>query len=98
MAHHDLSMRDKLSLQESYAVYGIDLDNIDFDDIEMPVVKVWDDNQMLINLIDAHALIAEIAIQLGSKNEDSSMLGMINLLERMSDETAVAFQNSLKKK
>ena len=92
------SSYDKLSLQESYAVYDIDLDNINFDDIEMPVVKVWDDNQMLINLIDAHALIAEIAIQLGSKNEDSSMLGMINLLERMSDETAVAFQNSLKKK
>ena len=53
---------------------------------------------MLMNLIDAHALIAEIAIQLGSKDKDSSILGMVNLLERMSDETAVAFQSSLKKK
>ena len=88
---------DDISLKDSYAAYDIDIDNIDFDQIEVPAVKIWDDDQILMNLIDAHALIAEIAIQLGTR-EDSSILGMVNLLERMSDETAVAFQSTLKKK
>ena len=92
------SSYDDISLKDSYAAYGINLDDIDFNDIEIPATKIWDDDQMLMNLIDAHALIAEIAIQLGSKEEDSSILGMVNLLERMSDETAVAFQSTLKKK
>ena len=92
------SSYDDISLKESYAAYGINLDDIDFNDIEIPAAKIWDDDQMLMNLIDAHALIAEIAIQLGAKGEDSSILGMVNLLERMSDETAVAFQSTLKKK
>lgn len=92
------SSYNDVSLKESYAAYGIDIEDINFKKIEIPASKVWDDDQMLMNLIDAHALIAEIAIQLGSKEEDSSILGMINLLERMSDETAVAFQSTLKKK
>ena len=92
------SSYNDVSLKDSYAAYGIDIEDIDFEKIEIPASKVWDDDQMLMNLIDAHALIAEIAIQLGSKEEDSSILGMINLLERMSDETAVAFQSTLKKK
>tara|TARA_B100002019_G_scaffold278001_1_gene278415 strand:+ start:357 stop:644 length:288 start_codon:yes stop_codon:yes gene_type:complete len=92
------SSYDDISLKDSYAAYDIDLDNIDFSDIDIPAAKVWDDDQMLMNLIDAHALIAEIAIQLGCTGEDSSILGMVNLLERMSDETAVAFQATLKKK
>ena len=91
------SSYDDISLKDSYAAYDIDIDNIDFDQIEVPAVKIWDDDQILMNLIDAHALIAEIAIQLGTR-EDSSILGMVNLLERMSDETAVAFQSTLKKK
>jgi len=89
---------DKISLRDSYAAFDIDLDQIDFEEIEIPASKIWDDDQILMNLIDAHALIAEIAIQLGTKPEDSSILGMVNLLERMSDETAVAFQSTLKKK
>lgn len=92
------SSYNDVSLKDSYAAYGIDIEDIDFEKIEIPASKVWDDDQMLMNLIDAHALIAEIAIQLGSKEEDSSILGMVNLLERMSDETAVAFQSTLKKK
>ena len=92
------SSYDDISLKDSYAAYDIDVEDLDFSDIEIPAAKVWDDDQMLMNLIDAHALIAEIAIQLGSKGEDSSILGMVNLLERMSDETAVAFQSTLKKK
>ena len=92
------SSYDDITLKDSYAAYGINLDDIDFSDIEIPAAKIWDDDQMLMNLIDAHALIAEIAIQLGSKEKDSSILGMVNLLERMSDETAVAFQSTLKKK
>ena len=92
------SSYDDVSLKDSYAAYDIDIDDLDFSDIEIPAAKIWDDDQMLMNLIDAHALIAEIAIQLGSKEEDSSILGMVNLLERMSDETAVAFQSTLKKK
>ena len=92
------SSYDDISLKDSYAAYDIDLDNIDFSDIDIPAAKIWDDDQMLMNLIDAHALIAEIAIQLGSTGKDSSILGMVNLLERMSDETAVAFQATLKKK
>ena len=92
------SSYDDISLKDSYAAYDIDLDNIDFSDIDIPAAKVWDDDQMLMNLIDAHALIAEIAIQLGSTGKDSQILGMVNLLERMSDETAVAFQSTLKKK
>ncbi len=89
---------DDISLKDSYAAYDIDVDDLDFSGIEIPAAKVWDDDQILMNLIDAHALIAEIAIQLGAKGEDSSILGMVNLLERMSDETAVAFQSTLKKK
>jgi|TARA_R100000458_G_C8210187_1_gene197915 hypothetical protein len=92
------SSYDDITLKQSYAAYDIDLENIDFSDIEIPAAKIWDDDQMLMNLIDAHALIAEIAIQLGSTGKDSSILGMVNLLERMSDETAVAFQATLKKK
>ena len=92
------SSYDDITLKQSYAAYDIDVDDIDFSDIEVPATKTWDDDQMLVNLIDAHALIAEIAIQLGCKGEDSSILGMVNLLERMSDETAVAFQSTLKKK
>jgi hypothetical protein len=92
------SSYDDISLKDSYAAYDIDIDDLDFSDIEIPAAKTWDDDQMLMNLIDAHALIAEIAIQLGSQGEDSSILGMVNLLERMSDETAVAFQSTLKKK
>tara|TARA_A100000171_G_C2127619_1_gene144561 strand:- start:840 stop:1127 length:288 start_codon:yes stop_codon:yes gene_type:complete len=92
------SNQDDTLLKNSYAAYGMILDDIENSDIEIPAAKVWDDHQMLMNLIDAHALIAEIAIQLGSKDKDSSILGMVNLLERMSDETAVAFQSSLKKK
>ena len=92
------SSYDDISLKDSYAAYDIDLDNIDFNDIDIPAAKVWDDDQMLMNLIDAHALIAEIAIQLGSTGKDSQILGMVNLLERMSDETAVAFQSTLQKK
>mgnify|MGYP001243807762 FL=1 len=92
------SSYNDISLKDSYAAYDIDIDDLDFSDIEIPAAKIWDDDQMLMNLIDAHALIAEIAIQLGSKEEDSSILGMVNLLERMSDETAVAFQSTLKKK
>ena len=92
------SSYDDITLKQSYAAFDIDVDDIDFSDIEVPATKIWDDDQMLMNLIDAHALIAEIAIQLGSKEEDSSILGMVNLLERMSDETAVAFQSILKKK
>ena len=89
---------DDISLKDSYAAYDIDIDDLDFSGIEIPAAKVWDDDQILMNLIDSHALIAEIAIQLGAKGEDSSILGMVNLLERMSDETAVAFQSTLKKK
>ena len=92
------SSYDDISLKDSYAAYDIDIDNIDFSDVDIPATKIWDDDQMLMNLIDAHALIAEIAIQLGSTGKDSSILGMVNLLERMSDETAVAFQSTLKKK
>ena len=92
------SSYNDITLKQSYAAFDIDVDNIDFSDIEVPATKIWDDDQMLMNRIDAHALIAEIAIQLGSKEEDSSILGMVNLLERMSDETAVAFQSTLKKK
>jgi hypothetical protein len=92
------SSYDDITLKQSYAAYDIDLEDIDFSDIEIPAAKIWDDDQMLMNLIDAHALIAEIAIQLGSTGKDSSILGMVNLLERMSDETAVAFQATLKKK
>ena len=92
------SSYDDITLKQSYAAFDIDVDDIDFSNIEVPATKIWDDDQMLMNLIDAHALIAEIAIQLGSKEEDSSILGMVNLLERMSDETAVAFQSILKKK
>ena len=92
------SSYNDITLKQSYAAFDIDVDDIDFSDIEVPATKIWDDDQMLMNLIDAHALIAEIAIQLGSKEEDSSILGMVNLLERMSDETAVAFQSILKKK
>lgn len=89
---------DDISLKDSYAAYDIDIDNIDFSDVDIPATKIWDDDQILMNLIDSHALIAEIAIQLGSTGKDSSILGMVNLLERMSDETAVAFQSTLKKK
>ena len=92
------SSYDDITLKQCYAAFDIDVDDIDFSDIEVYATKIWDDDQMLMNLIDAHALIAEIAIQLGSKEEDSSILGMVNLLERMSDETAVAFQSTLKKK
>tara|TARA_Y100001938_G_C8085948_1_gene432052 strand:- start:2173 stop:2460 length:288 start_codon:yes stop_codon:yes gene_type:complete len=92
------SSYDDITLKQSYAAYDIDLEDIDFSDIEIPAAKIWDDDQILMNLIDAHALIAEIAIQLGSTGKDSSILGMVNLLERMSDETAVAFQSTLKKK
>ena len=92
------SSYDDITLKQSYAAYDIDLEDIDFSDIEIPAAKIWDDDQILMNLIDAHALIAEIAIQLGSTGKDSSILGMVNLLERMSDETAVAFQTTLKKK
>ena len=92
------SSYDDITLKQSYAAYDIDLEDIDFSDIEIPAAKIWDDDQMLMNLIDAHALIAEIAIQLGSTGKDSSILGMVNLLERMSDETAFAFQATLKKK
>ena len=92
------SSYDDISLKDSYAAYDIEIDNIDFSDVDIPATKIWDDDQMLMNLIDAHALIAEIAIQLGSTGKDSQILGMVNLLERMSDETAVAFQSTLKKK
>ena len=92
------SSYDDISLKDSYAAYDIDIDNIDFSNVDIPATKIWDDDQMLMNLIDAHALIAEIAIQLGSTGKDSQILGMVNLLERMSDETAVAFQSTLQKK
>ena len=92
------SSYDDISLKDSYAAYDIEIDNLDFSDVDIPATKIWDDDQMLMNLIDAHALIAEIAIQLGSTGKDSSILGMVNLLERMSDETAVAFQSTLRKK
>ena len=92
------SSYNDISLKDSYAAYDIEIDNLDFSDVDIPATKIWDDDQMLMNLIDAHALIAEIAIQLGSTGEDSQILGMVNLLERMSDETAVAFQSTLKKK
>ena len=92
------SSYDDISLKDSYAAYDIDIDDLNFSDVDIPATKIWDDDQMLMNLIDAHALIAEIAIQLGSTGKDSSILGMVNLLERMSDETAVAFQSTLKKK
>ena len=92
------SSYDDISLKDSYAAYDIEIDNLDFSDVDIPATKIWDDDQMLMNLIDAHALIAEIAIQLGSTGKDSQILGMVNLLERMSDETAVAFQSTLKKK
>ena len=92
------SSYDDVSLKDSYAAYDIDIDDLDFSDVDIPATKIWDDDQMLMNLIDAHALIAEIAIQLGSTGKDSQILGMVNLLERMSDETAVAFQSTLKKK
>ena len=92
------SSYDDISLKDSYAAYDIEIDNIDFSDVNIPAAKTWDDDQMLMNLIDAHALIAEIAIQLGSTGKDSQILGMVNLLERMSDETAVAFQSTLRKK
>ena len=92
------SSYNDISLKDSYAAYDIEIENLDFSDVDIPATKIWDDDQMLMNLIDAHALIAEIAIQLGSTGKDSSILGMVNLLERMSDETAVAFQSTLRKK
>ena len=92
------SSYDDISLKDSYAAYDIEIENLDFSDVDIPAAKIWDDDQMLMNLIDAHALIAEIAIQLGSTGKDSQILGMVNLLERMSDETAVAFQSTLQKK
>ena len=86
---------EKLSVKESYAVYGIDLDNINFiaeDQIEIPASQYLDHEQMLMKLVEAHALIAEVAIQLGVDTSNQEALGMINLLERMTDETAVQFR------
>ena len=61
------SSYDDISLKDSYAAYDIDIDDLNFSDVDIPATKTWDDDQMLMNLIDAHALIAEIAIQLGSR-------------------------------
>ena len=86
---------EKLSVKESYAVYGIDLENINFeaeDLIEVPAAQYLNHEEMLMKLVEAHALIAEVAIQLGVDTANQEALGMVNLLERMTDETAVQFQ------
>ena len=57
-----------------------------------PVNAVYGFTAMLMKLVEAHALIAEVAIQLGVDTSNQEALGMINLLERMTDETAVQFQ------
>lgn len=87
---------EELSLKDSFAAYGINLQDINFeieDPIELPASQCLDHEQMLMKLVEAHALIAEVAIQLGIDLTNQEALGMVNLLERMTDETAVQFQN-----
>ena len=46
------SNQDDTLLKNSYAAYGMILDDIENSDIEIPATKVWDDHQMLMNLIE----------------------------------------------
>ena len=86
---------ERISVKEAYAMYGINLANIDIESedlIEIPAASYLNHEQLLMKLVDAHALIAEVAIQLGVDAANQEVLGMINLLERMTDVTAIQFQ------